>query len=92
MNLVLNSNFCGIGCNLGANPAPVPNSTFADGAAATGYSTAGQFKYHAGDTIASAAKGNGQTNYTVSFIADIAGSTPAGTYTMAADLVVVASY
>lgn len=92
MNLILNSNFCGAGCNLGANPSPVPDSTFANGAAATGYSTAGQFKYVQGDTIAIAPSGNGQTNYTASFIADINRVTAAGDYSMAADFVAVASY
>lgn len=92
MNLVLNSNFCGAGCDLGANPSPVPNSTFANGAAAAGYSTSGQFKYVQGDTIASATSGNGQTNFTASFIADITRVTAAGEYSMAADFVAVASY
>lgn len=92
MNLILNPNFCGAGCDLGANPSPVPNNTFANGAAAVGYATAGQFKYVQGDTIASATSGNGQTNYTASFIADITRVTAAGDYTMAADFVAVASY
>ncbi len=78
MNLVLNSNFCGAGCDLGANPSPVPDNTFANGAAATGYATAGQFKYVQGDTIASGSNGNGQTNFTASFIADITRVTAAG--------------
>lgn len=92
MNLVKNVNFCGSGCNLGDNPVPVPDNTFATGVAATGYSTAGQFKFGVGDTIASAPNGDGQTNFTVSFIANINSVTPAGSYTTQADFAVIASY
>lgn len=92
MNLVLNTNYCGTGCNLGSNPVPVPDSSFATGAAATGYNTSGQFKFGLGDTIASAPNGDGQTNFTVSFIANITNVTPAGSYTSQADFVVIASY
>ena len=92
MNVVANPNFCGTSCTLGADPVPVPDSTFAFGAAATGYSTPGQFKYVSGNTIASAPKGNGQTNFTLSYIADITSVTEAGFYTMNQDLVIVASF
>lgn len=86
--------------NFGSNPAPQPNSTYAFGQAATGYSTVNQFKYSAGDIIACTgtggtcgnASGWGQTNYTISYIADISLVTPAGSYTMNHDLVVIATY
>ncbi len=76
----------------GANPAPVPDSTFAYGAAATGYGTTNQFKYNAGDIIATAPKGVGRTNYTISYIANMAPLTRGGLYTVDQVLVVVASY
>lgn len=92
INLIDNSN-----PNIGANPSQVPDSTFANGEAAPGYSTLNQFKYVVGDTIARspAVAGNpaaGQTNYTVSYIANIAPLTEAGLYRMAHDIVVVATY
>jgi hypothetical protein len=92
MNLVKNTNFCGAGCDLGDDPEPIPDATYATGTAATGYDTAGQFKFNQGDTIATAPNGDGQTNYTVSIIANINSVTPAGAYAARADFAVVASY
>jgi hypothetical protein len=93
MNLVKNTNFCGAGCNLGADPVLVPGSTFASGQASTGYNTGGLFKYVKGDVIAqSGAKGWGKTNYTIAYIANIKSISKAGTYTMTQDLVAVATY
>ena len=97
INLVKNANFCGGGCDLGADPANQPSNSFADGQAAPGYNTAGLFKYVVGDVIASAPKttGNqaiGQTQYTISYIANQAPLTRAGTYTMNHDIVVVATF
>jgi hypothetical protein len=83
--------------DIGANPVNVPDNTFADGQAATGYSTVNSFKYGVGDSIArsQATVGNqaiGQTNYTISYIANVSGVTPAGSYTMVHDLMAVATY
>lgn len=92
MNVVANTS-----PSMGANPVNVPDNTFADGQAATGYSTPNQFKYGVGDVIASSPKttGNpaiGETDYTISYIADIKPLTKAGLYTMNQNLVVVATY
>jgi hypothetical protein len=92
INLVDNSS-----PNIGADPVNFPDSTFADGEAATGYSTVNQFKYAVGDTIARSPKtagnqGVGQTNYTISYIAKQKTLTEAGNYTMNHVLVVVATY
>lgn len=81
----------------GANAANVPDNTFADGEVAPGYDAANLFKYVVGDTIARSPKtaGNpavGQTDYTLSYIANIAPLTEAGRYTMVHDIVVVATY
>ncbi|HSH18620.1 MAG TPA: hypothetical protein VK978_04510 [Candidatus Saccharimonadales bacterium] len=65
---------------VGGDPQHVPDSSFAFGAAATGYGTADNFKYAAGDTVAQSAKGTGQTNYTMSAIANISTNTPSGQY------------
>jgi hypothetical protein len=81
--------------SFGSNPSPQPSGIFATGVAATGYNTANQFKYHVGDTIAQTPAGSsgwGLTNYTISYIADEGVLTPAGSYTMTHDLVVVATY
>lgn len=83
--------------NIGANPVNEPDSTFADGQASTGYSTTNQFKYNAGDTIASAPatagnQGVGKTNYTISYIAKISRMTKAGSYVMNHDLVVIPTF
>jgi hypothetical protein len=81
--------------NFGADPSPQPSSTFATGVAASGYNTANQFKYQPGNIIAqtpAGASGWGLTNYTISYIANISLLTPAGNYTMAHDLVIVATY
>lgn len=92
MNLVDNSS-----PNIGANPDNVPDGTFADGQAATGYQIPNQFKYAVGDIIARspATPGNqavGQTNYTISYMAKRNALTPAGHYQMEHVLVVVATY
>ncbi|MEK7603304.1 MAG: hypothetical protein AAB459_03620 [Patescibacteria group bacterium] len=83
--------------NIGANPSNQPDNTFADGQAATGYSTVDQFKYAVGDVIArsQATAGNpavGLTYYTISYIAKRARLTQAGTYTLRHVLVAVPTY
>jgi hypothetical protein len=96
MNLRLNSSPAAFG----ADPAPQPDSTFANGQAATGYSTANQYKYSQGDILAcsgtsapcSASSGWGETIFTISYIANISLVTPAGNYSVNQDLVVVATY
>lgn len=83
--------------NIGADPVNVPDNSFADGQAASGYEIPDQFKYGVGDTIArsQATIGNpaiGQTNYTISYIAKANSVTPAGDHIMDHDLVVVATF
>lgn len=83
--------------NVGANPVNDPDGTFADGQASTGYSTPDQFKYNAGDIIASAPatagnQGVGKTDYTISYIAKISRMSKAGSYVMNHDLVAVPTF
>lgn len=92
MNLVANTDPA-----IGGPPVNVPDNSFADGAAATGYNTQNQFKYVVGDIIAQSpgTPGNqavGQTNFTISYIAKRSTLTPAGLYQMDHVLVVVATY
>jgi len=92
INLVLNSNFCGAGCNLGANPLQQPDSTFSFGTAAAGYNTANLFKYVKGDIVASSNKSTSITNYTVSYLYNINNSTPSGLYVFNHVLVATGTY
>jgi hypothetical protein len=93
MNLVANtspSTMC-------ANPVNQPDNTFADGQAATGYSTTNQYKYNPGDIIASAAASPtnpaiGQTDYTISYIAKRNLITSAGVFIMNHDIVATATF
>lgn len=64
----------------GTNPVQVPDSSFSFGVAAGAYSTQNQFKFVSGDTIAMSGSSSGQTNYTMSVIANITKNTPAGQY------------
>lgn len=80
--------------DIGSNPALQPNASFANGEAAPGYSTVNQFKYAQGDTVAR--NGNdpawGQTNYTISYIANISSITEAGFYQMVHQLTAVPTF
>ena len=76
----------------GANPLQVPGSTFSYGAAATGYNTANNYRYVAGEKIAEATQTSGQTDYTISYIVNVSNTTPGGQYVGAQSLVVVGTY
>ena len=96
----LGSSDCAGANNFGSNPSPQPDSSFANGQAASGYSTTNQFKYNSGDVIAcsgvsapcGSGSGWGLTNYTISYMANIAPLTQAGSYRMIHDLVAVPTY
>jgi hypothetical protein len=88
MNLVANT----APTTFGANPSQQPDSTFSFGAAATGYDTTNLYKYVKDDIIAQSTKSSGVTNYTISYIFNIRGRTPGGTYTFNHVLVATATY
>lgn len=95
INLVQNQTTCAnpAPANFGANPLPKPNSSYATGEAASGYNTCGLFKYSKGDVIAqTSSNGWGETDYTISYIANISTVTYAGVYQMTQDLVAIATY
>lgn len=75
INLVANTGF-------GSNPLQVPSSSYSYGAAYTGYDQTDKFKYVKGDTIAYSNSSSGETDYTISYIYNISGATPAGVYTL----------
>ena len=89
MNLVANTS-----PSVGADPVPQPNTTYANGQAAPGYNTANQFRYNQGDTIAQngSSPAWGQTNFTISYIANISGITKAGYYRMPHTLTAVPTF
>lgn len=72
-----------------SDPAPIANAANYKGEAATGYKTVDNFKFTSGDVVADSYNGYVQgTNtaasdaqiFTVSYIANVPGSQPAGTY------------
>jgi hypothetical protein len=95
INMVQNQTSCATPApaNFGADPVQVPTSAYANGQAASGYNTCGLFKYVKGDMVAqSGSRGWGETDYTISYIVNINGSSKAGRYTLTQDLVAVATY
>lgn len=66
--------------DIGAVPSQLPDSTFSFGSATNDYATANLFKFVAGDAIAFSSKSSGQTDYSLSIVANVARETPAGQY------------
>lgn len=87
MNLVANTTPA-----IGANPVQVPDSTFSFGTIAANYNTPNSYRYVNGETIASATKDSGTTNYTISYIININNLTPAGVYVMRQGILVTGTY
>jgi hypothetical protein len=88
MNLVKNTDFCGTGCNVGNDISPTSNGTDLMAKAAAGFDTSGTFKFNDSGTNTIAASDDGgvakPTNpqiYTASYIVNVSGSQPAGSYT-----------
>ena len=61
-------------------------------AAATGYATVDNFKFVSGETVASAANAINTTTCTITYIANIAGTTDAGSYTTTLTYVASATF
>jgi hypothetical protein len=78
--------------DIGVDPVQVPSTEFSFGIPSGDYNTADTYKYTDGDIIAFSNSSSGQTNYTLSAIANIAASTPAGLYTTALSVVVVSAF
>lgn len=85
LNLVANTS----PTSFGANP---DNGSFGFGQVASGYSTPNEYRYVPGELVASAPKDSGITQYTVSYIANVASLTPGGRYTADQTLIVVGTY
>lgn len=65
---------------IGTNPVQQPDSSFSYGEPVIGYDQADLFKYIDGDIVAQSEQASGQTDYTMSIIANIANNTPGGQY------------
>lgn len=92
MNLVANTTTCGAPANFGANPVEVPSTSYSFGQATANYDTCGKFMYKNGDSVAESTQSSGQTNYTISYIANISNLTPGGQFVMNQQLVAVPTF
>ena len=78
--------------SVGAGKTVTVSGVALTGAAASNYNTANNFRYNGGETIASAPKTSGQTNYTISYIVNAATTTPGGSYSGNQTLVCTGTY
>lgn len=80
LNLKLNTTLT-TAVAVGAEVSPVPDAVTYNGQAATGYDTVDTFKFTSGDVVANS-NGDGTNGqiFTVSYIANVPGNQPAGTY------------
>lgn len=85
MNLVANTN----PTSVGANP---DNGQFGFGSVAANYNTPNNYYYSDSDIIARASKDSGVTNYTITYLVNVAGLTPGGVYTTNQTLIVTGTY
>ena len=88
MNLVANTS----PVTFGADPVQVPSGSFSFGTASSGYNNANNFRYNAGEKIAESVKSSGETDFTISYIVNVATTTPGGNYSGNQELLVVGSY
>lgn len=89
INLVANTSPASFGANPQNGTAP---NNFGYGAAAANYATPNQFRYVPGETIAQAPKSSGKTDYTISYLVNVASLTPGGSYNADQTLIVTGTY
>lgn len=77
---------------IGADPVQIPDSSFSFGVPSADYNIPNSFTYNDGAIVATSNKSSGQTNYTLSAIANVKGSTGAGQYTTNLSVVVVSTF
>jgi hypothetical protein len=83
------------GLNLVANTTPSVGSAVSGsgtGAAASGYGTANNFRFVTGETVASATGPTNSNTFTVSYMANIDGSTAAGSYSTVLTYIATANF
>ena len=88
INLVANTS----PTTFGANPVQVPDSSFSFGSAASNYNTANSYRYVSGETIATATKSSGETDYTISYLVNVSTTTAGGSYSGNQAIVCVGTY
>jgi hypothetical protein len=80
----------------GIEVAPVPNGTNYRGQAATGYDSVDTFKFFTGDAVANSYNvspgGTDAQIFTATYIVNVPGSQPAGTYTTTLTYICTATY
>lgn len=85
MNLVANTS----PSSVGANPN---NYAYGFGSAAPNYATPNSYRYVSGETIALASKSSGLTDYTITYLVNVAGLTPGGQYSSNQTIIVTGTY
>ena len=78
--------------DVGTNPVQVPDSSFSFGLVNANYNTVDQFRFVSGDTIAYANSSSGQTDYTITYIANIIPVTGAGLYQATHSIVTTSTF
>jgi hypothetical protein len=66
--------------DVGADPVQVPSSQFSFGQVDSNYNQSDKFMYQDSDIVARSLASSGETDYTLSFIANVTNTTPAGRY------------
>jgi hypothetical protein len=78
--------------NIGTDPVQVPDSSFSFGVVEPNYNQTNKFMYQNGDVVARSLSSTGQTDYTISFIANITAATAGGRYQGEYSAVVVPTF
>ncbi len=76
----------------GSDPVQVPDSSFSFGEAAPNYNTANNYRYVAGESIARSVQSSGRTDFTISYIVNVATTTAGGQYRTNQDLICIGTY
>ena len=78
--------------NVGTDAVQVPSSTFSFGTPTANYNTVDNFRYVAGENIATAPKSSGQTDYTASYVINTSTTTPGGQYSGSQTILCTGTY
>jgi hypothetical protein len=78
--------------SVGSDPVQVPDGSFSFGAVEANYSQSNKFMYQSGAVVARSLTSSGQTDYTISFIANISEATAGGRYQGEYSAVVVPTF
>jgi hypothetical protein len=93
MNVVKNTSFCGVGCDVGADPNRGQfgaSSAYANPTA--NFNTPNSFYYSSGDTIVQSTKSSGEIDYTISYVVNVSSLTPGGQYSSNESIICTGTY